>query len=443
LLSWDAKVNGDIYKLPGGNLAGSVGTEYRRESTDYEPDYALQQGLIGPYNVSQQLHAVRDSMAGFGELLVPITGNDFKVPGFNSFSASAALRYEDYSDVGDTGVKPRVSFKWQPINEEWTIRGSWAQGFIAPGFFDLYQDPSQDFVEIYDPSNKSRYQPENAVLTIGNPALEPTKSETWMIGTTVEPKFLKGFSANFDYYRIQQDGIPFESAQYIVNQWYNAGGYGNPANPYGGNATPSGANPLGSQVDYDTSTGLITQIRNVGPVNTGARLTDGIDFGMSQKLETSFGTWILSGQATRILTFSQENFPGAGSVDYLGKFWGPGAVLDNTSFPEWRANVTLEWDWKRFKACVAWNYVNGYEEDTTQQDFAAEDSNIRSIEAYNTFDVRVGYKIPWVEADLMIGANNVFDEAPPVVLSSFENNYDRRVADLRGRMLWVSLTKEF
>jgi len=443
LLTWDAKANGDIYKLPGGALAGAVGVEYRREAVAYEPDFACQEGLIGPYNVVQDLHTIRDSMAGFGELLVPIFGNDLKVPGFHSLSVSGAIRYEDYSDVGDTGVKPRVSFKWQPIDEQWTIRGSYAQGYIAPGFFDLYQQPSQDFVEVYDPVSKTRYQPENAVLTIGNSTLKPTTSETWMIGTVVEPKFLKGFSFGFDYYRIEQKGIPFESAQYIVNQWANAGGVGNAANPYGASATPSAANPLGSQVEYDIATGLITQIRNVGPINTGTRFTDGIDVSVSQKFATGLGNFTVSGQATRILDFTQENFPGSGSVDYLGKFWGPGAVLDNTGFPEWRANITLQWDWKRFKASVAWNYVDGYDEDTTQQDFSASDSEVRKVEAYNTFDVRVGYKIPWAEADLMIGVNNIFDEAPPMVYSSFENNYDRRVADLRGRMLWVALTKEF
>lgn len=442
LLAWDAKVNGDIYELPGGALAGAVGTEYRRESVDYQPDYAVQTGLIGPYNAIAPLYSVRDSMAGFGELLVPIFGNDFTFPALQSLSASVALRYEDYSDVGDTGVKPRVSFKWQPIDEQFTIRGSYSEGFIAPGFFDLYQEPSQDFVEVYNPITGDREQPENAVLTIGNPELEPTTTETWMIGTVVEPRALKGFSFGADYYRIEQNGIPFASSQYVVNQWAAAGGVTNPTNPYAANALPSPGNPLGAQVEAD-ATGYITQIRNVGPINTGTRFTDGFDLFASQKIETDVGTFTLAGQATRVLSFEQENFPGAGSIDYLGRFWGPGAVLDNTGFPEWRANLTLQYNYKRFMFTFGWNYVDGYEEDTTAQDFAAEDSEIREVRSYNTFDARVGYRLPWAEADLMVGVNNMFDETPPLVISSFENAYDRRVGDLRGRMFFVMLTKEF
>jgi outer membrane receptor protein involved in Fe transport len=444
LLSWDAKVNGDIFKLPGGMVAGSVGTEYRREQTDYAPDYAVQQGLIGPYNVIQSLRAVRDSMAGFGELLVPVFGEDLTFPALKSFTASGALRYEDYSDVGDTGVKPRVSFRWEPIDEQIAIRGSWAQGFIAPGFFDLYQEPSQDFVEVYNPLTGEREQPEHAVLTIGNRGLKPTESETWMIGTVIEPKALKGFSFSADYYRIEQTGIPFSSAQYIVNQWAAAGGVGNPANPFAANVGPSSQNPLGAQVEADADN-HISQIRNVGPINTGTRFTDGIDAMVSKKFETGAGTFTLTGQATRVLTFKQENFPGAGSVRYLGRFFGPGAVLDNTGFPEWRANITLQYKYERFTAAAAWNYVGGYKEDTTAtDDFSDENAaNLRDVHSYQTADLRVGYKIPWVEAEVVFGVNNITDEQPPLVISSFENAYDRRVADLRGRMYFVMLTKEF
>jgi iron complex outermembrane receptor protein len=443
LQGWNARANGEIFDLPGGALSAAVGTEFRRETLDYEPDYALNTGLIGPYNVAQELHAVRDSWAGFGELMVPIFGNEFKFPGVHSLSASAALRYEDYSDVGDTGVKPRVSFRWEPLEKQnIAVRGSYSQGFIAPGFFDLYQEPGQDFIEVYNPLTGLREQPENAVYTIGNPALKPIEAETWMIGATWEPDFLKGFSVGIDYYKIKQDGIPFQSAQYVVNQWAAAGGNANLTNPYGANASPSAANPLGAQVLTDDQ-GVITQINNVGPINTGVRTTDGIDFNVAQKLPTDFGTFTVSGAFTRILSFDQEDFPGAGSMDYLGRFWGPGAVLDNTGFPMWRANLTLDWQWKRFLAAIGWNFVSGYDEDTTAQDFAAADSEIREVDNYMTFDLRVGYRIPWMEADFLAGVNNLFDEEPPLVVSSFENNYDRRVADLRGRMFFLSLNKKF
>ena len=252
------------------------------------------------------------------------------------------------------------------------------------------------------------------------------------------------FSVNVNYYRIEQEGIPFSSAQYVVNEWYNYNPADprDPTNPYGPNALPSAANPLAAQVELNPSD-EIQQVRNIGPINSGTRLTDGIDFGLSKGFMTDVGKFTFSGQATRILTFEQENFPGAGSINYLGRYWGPGAVLDDTSFPEWRANVVLSYDYKRFNAAFGWNYVSSYIEDPTQQDWAGEDSYSREVGDYYTFDIRFGYRIPWAEVDFLFGVNNLLDQEPNLVESSFENAYDRRLADIRGRMWFVSVSKEF
>ena len=52
-------------------------------------------------------------------------------------------------------------------------------------------------------------------------------------------------------------------------------------------------------------------------------------------------------------------------------------------------------------------------------------------------------RVPDRNGDLLVGVNNLFDRQPSLVESSFENAYDRRLADIRGRMLFVSLAKEF
>lgn len=436
----DGRIGGEMVELPGGPLAVSFGGEVRKEKYDYKPDFATATGAVFPFNIIPPLSAQRDVYSLYGEALVPIFGKDMDIPAFKSFSVSAAVRYEDYSDVGDTGVKPRVSFRWQPIDKQWTLRGSFSQGFVAPGFYDLYADPGQDFTELLNPVTGERKQPEEAVLTVGNADLKPSLADSYLIGTVFSPNFLKGFSIGMNYYRIEQSRIPFQSAQYIVNQWF-ASGPSNPANPYGPAALPSGANPLGSQVEL-TASGDLYQVRNVGPINSGERLTDGIDLTATQELETSVGKFTLSGQATRVLTFEQEDFPGAGSIDYLGKYWTGGAALPETGFPKWRANVSLSYEWDRVLAGVAWNFVSGYDEDLNGANFA-DTPDISSVRDYNTFDIRVGYTIPKAEVELLAGVNNVFDEQPPFVASSFENGYDRRLGDIRGRMIWVSLSKKF
>ncbi len=440
VLGVDFNVGGDLFELPAGKLGLSLGGESRRESEDYQPDFAIRNGSVFPFNTAEPLQAVRDVNSVFGELFIPVLGKDMNIPLVSSFSISTAARYEDYSDVGDTGVKPRVNFRWEVLEKQVTIRGSYAQGFSAPGFFDLYQKPGQDFQELYNPLTGLRLQPEEAVLTVGNDKLKPSEAETFLIGTVYSPTWWEDFSVGVNYYKITQTKIPFQSAQYAVNQWWANGGASNPANPYGANAAPSAQNPLGAQVET-TASGDLYQVRNVGPINTGVRNTDGIDVFASKAVKTDVGVFTLSAQATRMLTFEQENFPGAGSVTYLDRYFTTGAALENVGFPEWRGNMTLAYEWKRWNAAIAWNYVDGYDEDVNQSNY--EDPDIRKVSAYNTFDLRIGYKVPRVEVDLAFGINNVFNEKPPLVQSSFENNYDRSVGDIRGRMWFVSASKTF
>jgi iron complex outermembrane recepter protein len=428
----DANVRGEVFDLPGGAIQISAGGETRREKLDYRPDFAIQQGLIFPFNILQPLQAQRDINSLFGEARIPVFGPDFSIPAFHAFDIEVAARYEDFSDVGDTGVKPRVAFRWQPIGNQLTIRGSYAQGFIAPGFFDLYQEPGQDFTEVLNPFTGIRQQPRDAVLTIGNPNLKPEEAETWSIGAVYSPDYIKGMTLSATYYRIEQSGIPFSSADYVLAQWF-AAGPDNANNPFGPNAGPSAANPTAAQVEYNPLDLDIIQVRNLGPINTGIRQTDGIDFGLLQEVETGIGTFTFDGKATRMMTFEQEDFPGAGIIDYLGQFWPPGAALSEVGFPEWRATAALSWELDRVNATIAWNYMDGY----------LENQDGRTVESYQTFDARVGYKIPWIEAYLLVGVNNFLDEAPPVVVSSFENQFDRRNTDIRGRMYFVSLEKTF
>jgi len=44
---------------------------------------------------------------------------------------------------------------------------------------------------------------------------------------------------------------------------------------------------------------------------------------------------------------------------------------------------------------------------------------------------------------ITVGVNNVFDLAPPFVAAGFENGYDQRQANIRGRTWYVALTKRF
>jgi hypothetical protein len=170
-----------------------------------------------------------------------------------------------------------------------------------------------------------------------------------------------------------------------------------------------------------------------------ARLTDGFDFFADYRQSTSVGDWNLGASWTKVSTFEQENFPGAGKIDYLGYYWPSGSALGNYGFPVWKGSLSASWKKDRYSATAGFNYVDGYIENNGTTTVADD----RTVGSYRTIDLRVGYMIPWIEAQLTVGVNNVSDVQPPKVPTSFENQYDRAIADLRGRMIFVDLSKKF
>lgn len=421
----DATVSGTIFDLPAGAISVAAGAEYRQEIDRDEPSLALVNMEIFPFNAEPAFTGKRKIKSMYAEIGIPV---------FRNLSVTAAGRMEDYDDVGETGLKPRINFRWQPTGEELTIRGSWAQGFVAPGLLDLKPgDRGQSYEEVLNPVTGIRTQPEEGVFYVGNPALKPAESDSYLVGAVYSPKAVRGLTFGANYYRIEEEAIPFESAQYIVTQWAAAGGPDNRNNPFGPTAAPSGQNPTGAQV-VALPGGELDVIRSVGPVNSGERFTDGFDLFANYDFRTNLGDFRLGASWTRVMNFEQEDFPGAGTIDYLGKYWGGGAALGNYGFPKWKGSTTIDWKRSHYTASVGYNFTSGYLED--------ENDNWK-VEPYQTFDVRFGMQVPWIKAQLMVGVNNVTDEDPPFVVTSFENGHDRAVADIRGRMYFIELSRKF
>ncbi len=425
---FDGNVVGELFELPAGKVRLVVGAEKRKTFDQYEPDSSLQTGAVFPFNVASAYKYERSVTSYYAETEIPVIG---------SLVLPLAARYEKFSDtVGGTGVKPRVAFRWEPLTKELTIRGSWAKGFVAPSMGNLDPGaPSQSFTELLNPVTGVRTQATRGSIFIGNPNLKPAKSDSYLIGAVYSPKAVKGLTVGMNYYRIKESGIPFTSDQYIVNQWFAAGPT-NASNPFGPNAAASAQNPLGSQVEMNVD-GSLNQIRNVGPINTGARLTAGVDFfGSWDYNTTNMGKFTVESSWTNVRTFEMENFPGAGMINYLGKYWGSGSALGNYGFPKWKGSAGVTWKKSSYNAGINYSYVDGYRED---------ENNDNQVPSFGSIDVRAGWSLPtwgW-NMQLNVGVNNVFDRQPPYVATSFENQYDRAIGDIRGRLWFVEMSKRF
>src|SRR5258706_13520435 len=59
------------------------------------------------------------------------------IRGLRSLEITAAGRYETFDPGGDSAV-PKVSLRWQPLDEQVTLRMSYSQSFVAPATFELF-----------------------------------------------------------------------------------------------------------------------------------------------------------------------------------------------------------------------------------------------------------------------------------------------------------------
>ena len=194
----DGKVSGEVWKLPAGMMAVALGAEYRREEITNDPSPALQTGDISGYGGSFEfIDRDRDVFAVYAETIIPI---------IKGLEMTAAVRYDDYSDIGGT-TNPKVGLRWQPAREV-LVRGSWGTGFLAPSLQQLWLSQRQGVTQagLSDPlrcpttGDTTDCLTQFNVLYGGNPDLEPEKSESITAGVIWEPN--QYVSIGLDWWKI-------------------------------------------------------------------------------------------------------------------------------------------------------------------------------------------------------------------------------------------------
>ena len=137
-----ALFGGDIVHLPGGMMKFSIGYEHRNEYDSFTPSAAQQAGLNdgsggAPSPVTGGSYQTNELS---GELLVPILGEGFTVPGVKGVDFSAQGRLVDNSIAGHNtvwglGLNAR-------LDGGLTLRASRSQNFRAPTLYQLFAPTS-------------------------------------------------------------------------------------------------------------------------------------------------------------------------------------------------------------------------------------------------------------------------------------------------------------
>ncbi|HEX7946615.1 MAG TPA: TonB-dependent receptor [Phenylobacterium sp.] len=315
--------DGPLFSLPGGQVRAAVGADFQHQKSD-----ALSannaRGNLGGAAVKD---ATRNVSSVFAQLVVPVVGSDNAMPLVQAFTLDASIRYDHYSDFGNT-TNPKIGFTWD-VAGGLSFRGNYGTSFNAPSLADTtgavdsraqiltvspFRAPNSPITDLFRPT---------IVLAGGNPNLKPQSADTWSIGADWKPSFLPGFQAGITYWDIKLKNtiivVPpgFPTSLFTVPAFQQFVTI-NPTLAQAQAATAGqfidGAPSIAALFTPASTPYVIIDARRK---NIGTLYTDGLDIYASYTATTDFGSVFASVNATRLLDRKSEAFAGAGKTDVL------------------------------------------------------------------------------------------------------------------------------
>lgn len=206
----DAKVSGEIGRLPGGPIGMAAGVEARHEQRTYHPDDRIYSG--GVYlQVAGRTEGSRNVVSAFTELSLPVT---------KTLQSQLALRADRYSDYGSS-VTPKVALAWAPL-QQLKLRGSVSRGFRAPSLNESASSDTPLFSYVdFDPLRCGQFNVDcdgynNSGLVKANKDLKPERSTAYNLGLVAEP--LRDTTLTLDYWEFRRrNEITFVNQQLLID----------------------------------------------------------------------------------------------------------------------------------------------------------------------------------------------------------------------------------
>jgi iron complex outermembrane receptor protein len=314
-----------------GDVSVAVGGEYREEKIRGSVPEEFQP-IIG---VDAQGRPTTTNRWSVGNYL-PFTGKynvkeaylETVVPLGFGLEFNGAVRATDYSNAGYVTTW-KAGATWQPIDDI-RFRVTRSRDIRAPNLNELFQAGTANSDSVANPeftqdglNGPPRFS--YSGLVTGNTELGPEIANSWNIGAILSPRFLPGFTASVDYFRIDlEDAIDTISFQEIVNRCAEGlqdycdaitedPGRSMPGNPY-----------------------LLIRSQ---PFNFVSHLVRGVDFDVAYRRRIGEGTLLLKGVATRYIeNLRDTGIPGVTAVNTVGANGG------QSSTPKWifRSSATYD-----------------------------------------------------------------------------------------------------
>ncbi|MDR7332737.1 TonB-dependent receptor domain-containing protein [Roseateles asaccharophilus] len=364
ITSIDARASRELFKMAGGNAAIAIGAEYRQEELSSVPDANY---LAGDYIglVANGASGERKASAAFTELSLPALKN---------LELQAALRYEHYSDFGNS-TTGKLGFKWAAIPSMLAFRGTAATGFRAPSISQIGDSYLASFHSFQDYAVVDNLRCNNGVsradpavlrdcnvlgrtLTNGagsiptvvsaNRNLKPEESKSFTLGMLISPSKEIDLALDAWYFRRNQE-IRVQRGVDIMEA-FNADPVANAA------SVIRDPNPATWLPGIANSGPILALIRQYG--NFQYTKTAGLDYELNVRLPA--GEWGKFGgkfSGTYTKRFDQLVLAG-GTVERL-------AGISTVDLPKTKASLEVNWKGETASAWTRYNHQDAMWRTTT------------------------------------------------------------------------------
>jgi iron complex outermembrane recepter protein len=475
LLDLRAIVDGTLFALPGGDVKLAVGYEHMYDHFQQRTSPA--NGAIGAISSQAYVPYRRRINSMFGEIQVPIIGEDNRMGFIHTLTLAGSVRYDHFSDFGGT-TNPKLGINFKPLS--WLgFRGNYSTSFNAPSPNDqlgalrnsVSRFPFNAFVKPGDTPTAI------GVVAIqgSNPGLVPQTAKSWSVGMDIDPPFLAGLRASVNYYNVKFKNV-------ISIPTPNSGIFANFPNNVISN--PAGL-PLSVITDFINTSGApqaptvlatviagcadpaacsnVYELVDFRQGNYGSVNVEGLDFTVNYRTATSFGGVDAAVSGNYQLSRTTQTGAGAPVINQLetSNFLLPnGLRIINNASPRLQLQATIGADIGSFRAQATLNHNSGFAvvrcDPTTTPACNPSTTGVPTtsglpqdrVNAFNTVNLFFKYAVPGEslllrDLELTLNINNVFDQDPPIFRSIGNSQPGYANGFTLGRLVQFGLSKRF
>ena len=473
LKSIDGSVSGDVYDLPAGGLGVALGYSLTKEELIGNPDPNSRSSgptagrwtgatFFDPFNKS------RDITAAYAEVRIPLFSEKTALPGLRVLDFSAAYRFEDYSDAGESKV-PKYGVRWRPIGDDLTVRGTYSEAFAAPAMFSLFGPTTQGFTATSVVPNVFGVNGQAQSRGGSNTALKPSTAKTNSFGVVFSPKAIKGLTMSVDYIKIDQIELVGSAGTTEILRSVETLGTASPyISQISLNNWPTNPDPSLPTATRITAPGQLGTLLRGGASANQIFMTDGLINIAGQKVtaldvavnyvfpKSDYGRFKVGTTGTFFIDYQFQALPSQRYYEYANHITNGGTGAQGAT-PGMRFFTTLDWSQGPWAVSLANTYIGEMTDIGPGGITYALSTTLRRlpVAAYSTWDLAVSHTFAksatdtgfrrWIGGlQLGAGINNLADKGPILTPQSFnESNADVSTYSPIGRLFYVSAKYRF